>query len=252
MSPIITVAAIGTLAGILGTGIGGLISVITCNRPGRTLSFMLAFAGGIMLAVVFVDLFPEALSLGGVHTSLVGLALGVLLLLLLDMYLPHSHFLSLDCHSQKDRFLQSSVLLGLGVAMHNFPEGLAIGAGYTVSEHLGLGLAVIIALHNIPEGMAMGGPMKAANIDNSRILLWSSLAGVPMGIGALVGALLGSVSPSMLSLALGAAAGAMLYITFDELLPGAHDLDQGHAPTFGAVAGAVLGVLLILTLPNLN
>ena len=253
MSYITTVAVIGTLAGVLGTGLGGLISVIAGNRRDNTLGFVLAFSGGIMLAVVFVDLFPEALRLGGIETSLIGLSLGIALLLLLDLYLPHSHFLSLDGNDRHSRFLQSSILLGLGIAMHNLPEGLAIGAGYAVSEHLGLGLAVIIAIQNVPEGMAMGGPMKAACIDDRHILLWSCLAGVPMGLGALMGAVLGTVSPKMLSLALGLAAGAMLYITFDELLPEAQELSSGgHASTFGAVVGAVLGLLLILLLPGLS
>ncbi len=253
LSPVFTITAIGTLAGIVGTGLGGLITVIAGNRSGRTLSFVLAFSGGIMLAVVFADLLPEALRLGGVRVSLVGLLLGVALLLLLDLYLPHSHFLSIDCQSQQGRFMQSSILLGIGIAMHNFPEGLAIGAGYAVSEHLGLGLALIIAIQNVPEGMAMGGPMKAACIDDKHILLWSCLAGVPMGVGAWSGAVLGAVSPAMLSLALGLAAGAMLYITFDELLPEAHELGgPGHAATFGAVVGAVLGLLLIWLLPGID
>ncbi|MGI6596234.1 MAG: ZIP family metal transporter [bacterium] len=253
LSPVFTITAIGTLAGIAGTGLGGLITVIAGNRRGRTLSFVLAFSGGIMLAVVFADLLPEALRLGGVRVSLVGLLLGVALLLLLDLYLPHSHFLSIDCQSQQGRFMQSSILLGIGIAMHNFPEGLAIGAGYAVSEHLGLGLALIIAIQNVPEGMAMGGPMKAACIDDKHILLWSCLAGVPMGVGAWSGAVLGAVSPAMLSLALGLAAGAMLYITFDELLPEAHELGgPGHAATFGAVVGAVLGLLLIWLLPGID
>ncbi|NLG86018.1 MAG: ZIP family metal transporter [Firmicutes bacterium] len=253
MSYVTTVTIIGTLAGVVGTGLGGLISIIAGNRRDSTLGFVLAFSGGVMLSVVFADLFPEALRLGGIPTSLVGLSLGIALLLLLDLYLPHSHFLSLGCNDRHSRFLQSSLLLGLGIAMHNLPEGLAIGAGYAVSEHLGLGLAIIIAIQNVPEGMAMGGPMKAACIDDRHILLWSCLAGVPMGLGALMGAALGTVSPRMLSLALGLAAGAMLYITFDELLPEAHELSSGgHASTFGAMVGAVLGLLLILLLPGLS
>ncbi|MGI6129176.1 MAG: ZIP family metal transporter [bacterium] len=253
MSSIGAVTLIGTLAGVIGTGLGGLVSIIACNGHNRRLSFMLAFAGGIMLAVVFADLFPEAIDLGGIRTSVIGLALGVAMLLLLDMYLPHSHFVNVDRSNRQDRFLHSSLLLGIGIAMHNLPEGLAIGASYTLSEHLGIGLAIILALHNIPEGMAMGSPMKVAGIRNWRILLWTSLAGLPTGIGALAGALLGSVSPNMLSLALGIAAGAMMYVTFDELLPEAHDLsDDTHSATFGTVAGSIFGLLLILLLPEIQ
>ena len=254
MSNISAVTLIGILAGVIGTGLGGLISIITCNGSGgRRLSFMMALAGGIMLAVVFADLFPEAVAMGGIRYSMVGLIFGVVMLLLLDMYLPHSHFVKLNHNKNKrqNKFIQSSLLLGIGIAMHNIPEGMAIGASYALSEHLGLSLAIILALHNIPEGMAVGSPMKAANLDNKTILFWTCVAGLPTGLGAFIGATLGYISPIMLSVSLGIAAGAMMYVSFDELLPEAQELSGNtHAATFGAVAGSLLGLLLILLLPD--
>lgn len=253
LSPIIAVTVIGTLAGIIGTSVGGWLCILSCNGGKKALSFLLAFSAGVMLAVVFVDLVPEAVGLGGICISLSGLLAGVLTLLLLDRYLPHLHVLSFgDGNGRHGRLLQSSLLLALGIAMHNFPEGLAIGASYSLSAASGLNLAVIIALHNIPEGMAIAGPMRGAGLAGDRIILWTCLAGAPTGIGALVGGLMGSVSSSMLSWALGAAAGAMLYISFDELLPEAQQLNEGsHAATFGAVAGTIIGLLLILLLPDI-
>ncbi|HKM17226.1 MAG TPA: ZIP family metal transporter, partial [Limnochordia bacterium] len=136
----------------------------------------------------------------------------------------------------------------IGIAVHNFPEGLAIGAGYAASETLGIGLAVVLALHDAPEGMAMAGPMKAAGLSPLRIVATCTLAGVPTGLGSLIGAYFGNVSELFLSVALGFAAGAMLYLVFDELLPIAQELDSEHSSTFGAIIGVVVGILFMALL----
>ncbi|AEE91001.1 Zinc/iron permease [Tepidanaerobacter acetatoxydans Re1] len=237
----------GTLAGVFGTGLGGLL-IVLLGKPRKTvLSSVIALSGGIMLSVVFSDLLPEAIKMGGPFSAFIGLLMGVVFLLLLDLYLPHCHFQSgTDGDCKQARYMRASILIGLGIAMHNFPEGLAIGAGYAASEELGLSLTFIIGLQNVPEGMAMAGPMKAGFLSNLSILLWTALAGVPMGIGAFCGALAGGVSSLILSLSLGFAAGAMLYVVFDELLPEADELSKGHSATFGAILGIIIGLMVSL------
>lgn len=244
---IINITLRGILAGILGTGLGGLI-IVLLGKPGdAVLSSVIGLSGGIMISVVFSDLLPEALEMGGVFPAFIGILIGVVALLLMDIYLPHSHFYNdVDGDTKRARYIRTSLLIGLGIAMHNFPEGLAIGAGSVASENLGLSLTFIIALHNIPEGMAMAGPMKAGRLRSISIIWWTAMAGVPMGIGALVGAVMGSVSSLVLSLSLGFAAGAMLYVVFDELLPEAYDTSKGHTATFGAIAGVLLGLMVSL------
>ena len=251
MPDIVLITLIGTLAGVLGTGLGGLTTVLIGNPENKTLSFLLAFAGGIMLSVVFIDLLPEAIEYGGMITPFIGLIMGITLLIMLDLYLPHSHFSHLtngECSTKQSRYIRTSMLIGFGIAMHNLPEGLAIGAGYIASDKLGLGLAIVIGLHNIPEGMAMAAPMKCGLVNSWRIIFWTGMAGLPMGIGAFIGAQIGLVSPTFLAVALGFAAGAMLYIVFDELLPDSQEMAVGHSSTFGAVVGAVFGMILIMLL----
>jgi len=244
---VVDIAIKGTLAGVFGTGLGGLIIVLLGNLHQNILSSVIAFSGGIMLSVVFSDLLPEALEMGGVFPAFIGLLIGVVALLLLDLYLPHSHFYSgTNGDSKQARYIRTSILIGLGIAMHNFPEGLAIGAGYMASENLGLSLTFIITLQNIPEGMAMAGPMKAGNLSGGSILGLTALAGIPMGIGALSGAIIGAVSSFVLSLSLGFAAGAMLYVVFDELMPESHQLSKGHSATFGAIIGVIVGLAVSL------
>ena len=135
--------------------------------------------------------------------------------------------------------------MGLGIAMHNLPEGLAIGTGYVVSSLTGWRLMITMMIHNIPEGMAMAGPMAAAGVSCSKCMAITGAAGLPMGLGALVGAMLGKVSPATLAVSLGFASGAMLYIVFDELIPEAQAQAEGHSGTFGAVTGVIIGMAML-------
>lgn len=249
MTAILQITLIGAAAGVVGTGLGGLIINLFGTPSKKTLSFILASSGGIMLAVVFHDLIPEALEYGTLGSALSGMVLGIGMLLVLDGLIPHAHVSTTSGQGKsRSRFIRTSLLLGIGIAMHNFPEGLAIGSGYMANEQLGIGLALILAIHNTPEGMAMAGPMKAAQINPLKIVGLAGLAGLPMGIGALVGGIIGSISEAFLSLSLGFAAGAMLFLVFDELLPIAQETSDGRASTFGALAGVMVGLLFLVLL----
>jgi len=244
MQDIAWITLLGLIAGVAGTGAGGLLA-LTVHRPKpKLLSLVLGFSAGIMLAIVFGELVPEAFANGGVFWGVMGLLSGVAVLLLLDLLMPH-YYMS-DC-DRANRFVRAGLLLGLGIAMHNFPEGLAIGASYMHEKNLGLVVALIIALHNLPEGMAMAAPMCLGRVRASHVIGATALAGLPMGIGALVGGAAGQVSPHIVALALGFAAGAMLYVTSDELMPNAQELaGGGHSATFGVVLGGIVGILLSL------
>lgn len=232
---------IGFLAGVGGTGLGGVASLFFRCLPSRTYSVVLGFSAGVMLSVVAFDLMPEAIEAGGLQYAVLGILAGVILVSLLDL-LPHTHFMTSDRESS--RFIKAGVIVGLGIAMHNLPEGLAIGAGYASNTALGLGLGLVIAVHNFPEGMAMACPMIIGGMHPLRVVGATVLAGMPMGLGALIGALLGSLSPVFLSVCLGFAAGAMLFVTCDELIPDAQELASGHSGTFGIVAGVLAGIIL--------
>ena len=234
------ITLLGTLAGVLGTGLGGLIVILFSRLERKTLSVVLGFSAGVMLAVVAFDLMPEAFSVAGMGWGLLGFILGSAVLATVDLFLPHMHFLSTDQESQ--RFLRTGLLIGLGIALHNLPEGLAIGAGFGASRVFGLSMAFLIAVQNIPEGMAMASPLRLTAIGPNRLLLWTGLAGLPMGVGAFLGGLFGRISPVLLALALGFAAGAMLFLTCDELIPDAQELRQGHSGTFGIVGGVIFGI----------
>ncbi len=243
MNDILMISLIGLAAGVIGTGSGTIIALFLRSPSRMVLSFILGFAGGIMLAIVLIDLMPEAIEAGSFVSAFAGLLVGVIFILLLDLKMPHFHFF--ETTEELARFIRTGTILGLGIAMHNLPEGIAIGASYVASPALGFTLALTIALHNIPEGIAMACPLCAGGMKARYILLYTAMAGLPMGLGAFVGAGLGFISPLVLSLALGFAGGAMLYIIFGELIPGSQNAGNSHAGTFGAVFGTVAGILLL-------
>ena len=239
---------VGILAGILGTGAGGLLVLLIDFSAGACLSFLLAASGGIMISVSLMELVPEAVEVGSQGWAALGLLLGVVILFVLDMWLPHTHSSlvvrgkSGVYHGERAAKLRSAgLLIGLGIALHNLPEGLAIGAAYAHQQSLGFGVALMIAIHNIPEGMAMAVPLKAGEMGGGSVVLSTVLAGLPVGIGALLGAWIGQVSPAVLSVCLGFAAGAMMYVVSDELIPELHFCAHGEYPTIGLVVGVVLG-----------
>lgn len=252
---IIHATFVGALSGVLGTGAGGLLILLVNFGAGAGLSFLLAASGGIMISISLMELIPEAVEVGSKGWAALGLLLGVIILFVLDMVLPHAHssFVvrakSGVYHGERAARLRSAgLLIGLGIALHNLPEGLAIGAAYAHQQSLGLGVALIIALHNIPEGMAMAVPLRAGGMGRGSVVLSTMLAGLPLGVGAFLGAWVGQVSPTVLSVCLGFAAGAMMYVVSDELIPEAHFCARGEYPTIGLVAGILLGVLLTLVL----
>lgn len=244
------VALVGLLAGVLGTSLGGVISV-SLNLGGReNMSFLLAASGGAMLSISMMELIPEAIETGSRAWASLGLLFGTCILFFLDLVLPHVHHAKSETRGdrryhgeRRSRLVSMGVLIGLGIAMHNLPEGLAIGAAYVTRESLGLAVAFLIGLHNIPEGMAMAVPLNAGGMSPMKALGYTMLAGIPMGVGAWIGAEMGAVSPEFLSVSFGIAAGAMMYVVSDELIPEAHQSGREQYPTLGLVVGMFLGIV---------
>ena len=140
--------------------------------------------------------------------------------------------------------LRTGYLIFFGIALHNIPEGIAIGAGLEARPELGLYIAVAIGLHNIPEGIAVAGPLKAGGLSNFRTFVFTLGAGLTTVIGTAVGLVVFNISAAFVSAALAFAAGAMLYIVNDELVPKANALNS-HSANAGMIVGLLLGFSLI-------
>lgn len=236
----IKIVLIGSFVGIIGTGLGGILAVTIIKPDSNFLGITLGGASGIMLAIVTFDLLPESFKLGGTLAGIIGTVLGIVIIMFVEDIV--NKFLNIG---NKNNFFITGILLSIGIAMHNLPEGLAIGSGFMVTEKMGLTMALVIALHNLPEGVAMATPYRISGYPRLKVLLITIFCGLPTGIGAFIGALLGSISSFFIAICLSLAGGTMLYIICDELIPKAKALQQGRASTLGLTVGFIIGMIII-------
>jgi zinc transporter, ZIP family len=131
----------------------------------------------------------------------------------------------------------------VAMAVHNLPEGLAIGAGFEATRSLGAIIALAIGIHNIPEGMGAAAPLKMGGLDSKRIILITSMAGLATPLGTLVGTLLFHLSAAFISISLAFGGGAIMYVVCKELIPESHKQHAQYA-IYGVSAGFLLTLLL--------
>lgn len=242
MKELLYITLIGMLSGTVGTGLGGLSGFFINRNSKRFLSFLLEFSAGLMTAVVCFDLLPEAFELGSLNTGIIGIILGVGAIVLTDYIL--SSLKSFQKYEKNNSLARAGILLAIGIAVHNFPEGVAVGSGFNASQNLGFSLAGVIGLHDIPEGLAMAAPLRAGGMKKWKVVAVSILSGIPTGFGALFGALIGQASKDAISICLGFAGGAMLYIVSGELISESKGLHRGRLSTFGNILGIICGILI--------
>ena len=265
------------IAGVVGTGLGGLIGALLQKDSRRIVSLLLSFAGGVMLSVVCFDLVTEAIETNtGIFTVIAAISLGVAITFALNYLidrktgseLPHIdenhpktaddldeliHSDHLEHHySRNDNKLSlfvAGIVMACAIALHNVPEGMTIGASYAsnggVLGSAALVLAVIIGLHNIPEGMAVSVPLISGGMPKAKAVLITAASGIPTVLGALLGFWLGEIGPLGLTLSLGFASGAMLYVVFGEILPQSILMYHSKLPAFSAIVGILAGLLII-------
>lgn len=242
MDKIFLTGFIGLFVGVLGTGLGGFIAFFIKSPSQKYLSFILGISSGLMLSIVCFDLLPEAFELGALYLGILGIVTGVIIIVLLDSFLP---VVPKKYHQRPGKdFIKTGILLGVGVALHNFPEGLAIGSSFMATKELGIGISIVIALHNMPEGISMATPMSIGGMSRMKAFIYTILAGVPMGMGAFVGALLGEISQGFIAFCLAFAGGTMLYITCGELIPKSQSLKSGKVSSYGLMIGFILGIMI--------
>ena len=277
MGVITTLILTTAIAGILGTGLGGLVGALLQKDSNRTVSLLLSFAGGVMLSVVCFDLVVEAIETEvGIFTVIASIAIGVAVIYFLNYIIdrrtnpevPHIDENHPKTHDDLDELIHADhfrehynrrdsrlslfvagAVMACAIALHNVPEGMTIGASYTSSDGImgraALVLAVLIGLHNIPEGMAVSVPLISGGMTKWKAVLVTALSGAPTVVGALLGYLLGEIGALGLCLSLGFASGAMLYVVFGEILPQAILMYHSKLPAFSAIGGMLVGLLII-------
>lgn len=209
---ILKTTLLGVFLGIFGTTMGGLLGIFIKKNSNKFLSFILAFASGLMMAVICFDLIPESLEFTNITYSLLGIIIGIIVMFFCDLLVEKKFNKNIELKENKNSLLKTGLIVSIGLAIHNFPEGLAIGSGFEASTKLGLGLAIAICMHDIPEGLSMSIPMKNGGMKPSKVIFYVILSGIVTGIGAFIGAIVGSISEQIIAMCLSFAAGAMLYI----------------------------------------
>ena len=277
-----SIIGITALAGMGGTGMGGLVSCLFRKDSSKTVSLLLSFAAGVMTSVVCFDLLAEALHSDGIGNSVglvvIGVLVGYVVIALLNAWidrntdhevahidenhprtadsleeLTHANLLQEHREGRQPRsgLFLAGLVMAAAIALHNVPEGMVIGASFarTAQETLlnrgGLTMAIVIGLHNVPEGMAVAVPLISGGMPKLRSVIVTALTGFPTILGALLGFGVGAMGPTALAVSLSFASGAMLYVVFGELLPESILMWRSKLPATATIIGMLTGLVII-------
>lgn len=253
---------IGLLIPFVGTTLGaGMVFFLRREMSDLLQKALLGFASGVMIAASIWSLLMPAIDMaeesGGIPwiPAAVGFLLGIAFLLILDSIIPHLHLDKKEPEGVKTS-LKKSTMLVLAVTLHNIPEGMAVGvvfAGFLTENVLisaagAFALSIGIAIQNFPEGAIISMPLKSEGISKTRAFLYGSLSGIVEPIAALITiALTGFIVP-VLPYLLAFAAGAMIYVVVEELIPESQAGVHSNIGTIGVGIGFVLMMILDVAL----
>jgi ZIP family zinc transporter len=264
----------------MSTGVGSLISYFMPRPKPWHLSLLLGFSGGVMLYVSFAELLHHSLLQVGFIRANLAFFIGIIFIALIDVLIPHEYQREKvrDSHSRvvnrlipvsspeadlsqpggkrrrkhgSQLLYRTGMLTAIGIAIHNFPEGLAVfSSGITGDTTFGIMVAVAIALHNIPEGISVAIPILESTGSRNKAFLYSFVSGLAEPLGALVGyaILMPFLTNTFIYMLVAFAAGVMVFISIDELLPTAHLYGNEHVVIVGTVAGMLLMAVSIYAL----
>ena len=245
------------LAGVIGMGLGGVITAIFGTRTEKMISIFLSLAGGVMVSIVLLELIPEAVEYSNAGVAVVGLILGALMVMVLNNIMDRiskthksklhesytDFFHSNELVDSKKSMFRSGIIMLIAIALHNIPEGLAMGAAGYHDAALGLTIAIMIGLHNVPEGMAVSAPLISGGLSKIKAVVLVALIGATTVLGAVAGVFIGGISDMALALSFAIAGGAMLYVVFGEILPQAIVTNKDRMPTIFAMIGIIVGII---------
>ncbi len=242
-----------TLFAGLATGIGSLVALMTKRTDTRFLSLTLGFSAGVMIYISFMELVPEAGKMLSDLQLVLSFFGGIGLIAIIDFLIPEDenpHEIHLAEDMEKNvRLKRMGIMIALSIAIHNFPEGVAAFMSGMNSLDVGIPIALAIAIHNIPEGIAVSVPIYHSTGSRRKAFWYSFLSGLAEPVGALVAflILLPFWNPMLEGVVLASVSGIMVYISIDELLPGAERFGRHHLSILGFIAGmAVMAVSLLI------
>jgi ZIP family zinc transporter len=252
----------GLLIPFLGTTLGSAMVFFMKNKMNNKVEkLLLGFASGVMIAasiwsliIPSIDMAKEQNVISWIPAT-IGFLFGILFLLVLDSIIPHLHLNSNKPEGLKAK-LQKTTMMVLAVTLHNIPEGMAVGVVFAgaISGNSGItmagaiALAVGIAIQNFPEGAIISMPLKSEGTSKSRAFLYGTLSGIVEPIGAIITIALTSLVVPILPYLLSFAAGAMIYVVVEELIPSAQTGEHSNISTIGLAIGFVIMMILDVAL----
>ena len=253
---------IGLLIPFLGTALGAAMVFFMKNSMNKKLEkILLGFASGVMIAASVWSLIIPSINMATEQGKIawlpaaVGFLLGILFLLVLDSVIPHLHLNSDKPEGIKAK-LKKTTMMVFAVTLHNIPEGMAVGVAFAgaMTQNTGitiagaLALAIGIAIQNFPEGAIISMPLKSEGMSKGKAFMLGVLSGVVEPIGALITILLTNLVVPVLPYLLSFAAGAMIYVVVEELIPEAQDGEHSNLATIGVAIGFVIMMILDVAL----
>ncbi|WP_059003748.1 ZIP family metal transporter [Bittarella massiliensis (ex Durand et al. 2017)] len=257
----VALAALGTGFTFLCTALGAAVVFFVRRElsPKLGLGF-LGFASGVMMAASVWSLLIPAIEMAeeqgktGWIPALGGFVLGGAFLFLLDRLLPHLHLGAREPEGPKSSFKRTTMLV-FAVTLHNVPEGMAVGLAFALAATgepgaltAAFALALGMGLQNFPEGAAISLPLHREGLGRGKAFFYGAASGFVEPVAGLIGVLLASTVTGIMPWMLAFAAGAMIYVVVEELIPQSQEGEHGHAGTFGAMAGFALMMVLDVAL----
>ncbi len=243
--------ALTLLAG-MSTGLGGLLTLVSRRQSTRVLAFAMGLSAGVMIYISFMELLPEASEHFSEAVTAAWFFGGIGFTALIDRLVPsdeNPHEMPPPGGVYPARMKRTGTMVALAIGIHNFPEGMATFVSALDGIDVALPIVAAIAVHNIPEGIAVFVPIYHSTGSRKQALRYTFLSGLAEPVGALAGMifLMPFWSGAVNAACLAAVAGVMVYISFDELLPGAESNGHHHLALGGVVAGmAVMALTLIV------
>ena len=238
-----------TLAG-LSTTIGSLIAFLVKEPSKKFISLIMGFSAGVMILISFVELLNAGIEASTFFIGHIFFFIGMILMLVIDIGISHKYEFEDKEKKSNNKLEKTSLLVMLGIFIHNFPEGMATFVGTLKSVEMGILLAVAIAIHNIPEGIAVAVPIYTSTKSSKKAFFWSFISGVSEPLGALIAGLIlfPFINDFVLGAVLAIVGGFMVYISLDELLPASRYSGFEHLSIIGIIIGMIVMALSLALL----
>jgi len=244
MEPFLFALILSTIAG-LSTTIGSFIAFVMKEPSKKFISLIMGFSAGVMILISFVDLLQQGIKTLGFLFGHIYFLIGMFLMLIIDISISHKYEFEDKKENFENKLQKTSLMVTLGIFIHNFPEGMATFLATIKSIDLGFILCFAIALHNIPEGIAVAVPIYTSTKSRKKAFFWSFISGISEPMGALIVGLFlfPFINDFILGVMLTGVGGFMVYISLDELLPASRDCGFEHLSIIGIILGMLVMVL---------